>query len=132
MNQSHCDVWEIRGLLTIIRILGERAEAGVPYTDHTVACLAGYVAQLRKLLELMAANQGADTDPMSDIDRMDRWFVTGFGNLLEYMAIRLVEGPPMSECYRAQLILMMQRCHVTINTTRDPKTKETSDESSTA
>lgn len=131
MNQSSCDIYEIRGLGAITRILGERLDEPVAYTPQTVQVMRVYVNTLKKILEGMEAKQGADTDPMSDMDRMDRWFVTGFNNLLQYLSDRVATGPPMSEKIRSELFLMMQRMavDVAISQIRDPETLETADES---
>ncbi len=132
MKQSTLDVWEIRGLDAMTRILGARTGEPVSYTQHTVQNMRVHVANLQKILAHMEQNQGADSDPASDMYRMDRWFCTGFNNLLQYLNDRLKEGPPMSEQFRSELFFMMQRYHVTINTPGDPSTQETNDESGTA
>lgn len=129
MKQSSCDVFEVRGLAAITRILGERVNEPVAYTPQTVQVMRVYVNTLQKILADMEAKQGADTDPMSDIERMDRWFMTGFDNLLQYLDDRIKDGPPMAQQHRAHLERSMD---VAICKIRNSPTSEASDESGTA
>ena len=114
MKQSDLDAWEIRGLGAITRILGERLNQGTPYTIGTVNLLNSYATTLKNIVGQMQTQMGADSDPMSDIERMDRWFETGFANLVAYLEDRVKLGPEMTERHKVAIFTALQRAFVCV------------------
>lgn len=101
MNQSDLDVWEVRGLQAILKILSERARASIPYSPRTVASARVHSDSLAEIVALMEAQTRPESvDPVSDIARLDRWFYTGLDTLSSFMVQRLQEGGPMNPTMR--------------------------------
>jgi hypothetical protein len=107
MNQSSLDIWEVRGLSGIIRMLEARADDPVKYTPQTRAALASYIDRLQKVLDKMEV--GEDSDATSDVERMDRWFATGLDSLGSYLHQRISDGPPITHRYWMELVSTLHR-----------------------
>lgn len=134
IQQSNLDVWEIRGLGTIVRILVDRLNQSTPYTTQTVSVLKSYVTTLDNILKQVELRQGADCDPLSDVERLDKWFCTGFENLVKFLEVRTAEGQPeMSDKFKAELYASLQRAFTCVPIHPiHPTTEDTSNESSSA
>lgn len=93
----------------IVRMLTARLQDGEQFSPKAVGCLEGYASQLTEASKQMRAKMGGDQDALGDVERMDKWFATGFENLVKYLEERVKSGPEMSDRWKAEIYMTLQR-----------------------
>jgi hypothetical protein len=91
------DVWALRGLAGVLKILEARLRADCGFGPHAQSLATLAKRRLDEVCEQIAARpQEKYPDALSSVASVDKWFVDGLNGFNNHLANRLAEGPPVS------------------------------------
>ena len=103
MNQNDLDVYTIRGMLGILRMLERRIENVKGFSDQAKNLITSHKDRINKMMLNVEIAPYIYSDAEVDHDKIDTWFADGFCNLILFLEKRLKHSAPMDAFTEAKL-----------------------------
>jgi hypothetical protein len=130
MSQNDLDVFTIRGLLGILRILERRIENTKGFSEQAKNLIGSHKDRIDKMMLDIRLAPLRPGDAEANYDKIDTWFADGFCNLILYLEKRLKHSAEMDVFTEAKLKSYITKLNEIIKAFDDKERTSISDSSS--